>query len=245
MHLHTHSYTFILLHNPSYSFIHIHTPPYSFVLLHIPSYPFILLHIPSYSSMHFILLHILSYPFIYLNILSYTFILLHILPECVNNCSISMFADDTAIYFSSNNTVEIEDRLNSDLASISNWIQANSLGLNVHKTEYMVIGSHQKLKISQPIDLRLNDTPIARVKSYKYLGVTIDTNLSWSTHTDVLSNKVSSRIGLLRRVRPYLTNFTATLVYNATIVHCSTTAMFTGTAAALQRRQSYKDCKIG
>ena len=28
---------------------------------------------------------------------------------------------------------------------------------------------------------------------------------------------MSSRIGLLRRVRPYLTNFTATLVYNATI----------------------------
>ena len=128
-----------------------------------------------------------------------------------------MFADDTAIYFSSNNMVEIEDRLNSELASISNWIQANGLGLNVHKTEYMVIESHQKLKISQPIDLRLNDTPIARVESYKYLGVAIDTNLSWSTHTDVLSNKVSSRIGLLRRVRPYLTNFTATLVYNATI----------------------------
>ena len=87
----------------------------------------------------------------------------------------------------------------------------------MHKTEYMIIGSHQKLKISQPIDLRLNDTPIARVESYKYLGVTIDTNLSWSTHTDVLSNKVSSRIGPLRRLRPYLTNFTATLAYNATI----------------------------
>ena len=81
----------------------------------------------------------------------------------------------------------------------------------------LLIGSHQKLKISQPIDLRLNDTLIARVESYKYPGATIDTSLSWSTHTNVLSNKVSSRIGLLIRVRPYLTNFTATLVYNTTI----------------------------
>ena len=200
MHLHTHSYTFIRLHNPSYSFIPLHTPSYSFVLLHIPSYPFILLHIPSYSSMHFILLHILSYPFIYLNILSYTFILLHILPECVNNCSISMFADDTALYFSINNTIEIEDRLNSDLASISNWIQANGRGLNVHKTKYMVIGSHQKLKISQPIDLRLNDTPIARVESYKYLGVTIDTNLSWSTHEQSV---IQNRSLKTRKALPY------------------------------------------
>ena len=36
--------------------------------------------------------------------------------------------------------------LNSDLNNIHQWIVANKLTLNVGKTEYMIIGTRQKLK---------------------------------------------------------------------------------------------------
>ena len=81
----------------------------------------------------------------------------------------------------------------------------------------MVIGSPQKLRLCNPINLRLFGTGISRVETYKYLGVTLDSNLTWTAHTDELSKKMSSRIGLLKRVMPYLTRQIATLFFNTTI----------------------------
>lgn len=128
-----------------------------------------------------------------------------------------MFADDTAIYCSGTDAKEIEGKLNSELARISNLIQANGLAINVTKTEFMVIGTSQKMRYCEPIALFLDDVPIKRVEAYKYLGVIIDPNLSWSPHIDKLCKKASSRIGILKRIMPFLSKSTANLVYNTTI----------------------------
>ena len=128
-----------------------------------------------------------------------------------------MFADDTVIYYSSKYMQTIENKLNADLTLLLNWIYANELAINVEKTEFMVIGSPQKLRLCSPINLILSGTDISRVETYKYLVVTSDSNLTWTVHTDELSKKVSSRIGMVRRVRPYLTWQMATFVYNTII----------------------------
>ena len=91
-----------------------------------------------------------------------------------------------------------------DLANLSLWIQSNGLALNIKKTEYMVVGSHQRLKLLPAIDLRLNNVSIAKVSTYKYLGVVLDSNISWSAHSDYICKKASSRIGLLTRTRPFI-----------------------------------------
>ena len=90
-----------------------------------------------------------------------------------------MFADDTALYYSSNNTDEILKRLNDDLESISRWIKLNELALNPKKCEYMIIGSPQRLNYVQFGTLMLNGVAIKRVDTFKYLGIVLDTNISW------------------------------------------------------------------
>ncbi len=56
-----------------------------------------------------------------------------------------MFADDTNISFSSNNLSDLENLMNFDLQNLNRWLIANKLSLNVAETEFMVIGSRQRL----------------------------------------------------------------------------------------------------
>jgi hypothetical protein len=51
-----------------------------------------------------------------------------------------MFADDTNISFSSNTLSDLEILINFELQSLNRW-----LSLNIAKTEFMVIGSRQRL----------------------------------------------------------------------------------------------------
>ena len=56
-----------------------------------------------------------------------------------------MFADDTSLTFKEKIIDEIELGLNEDLDNVRLWLQANKRSLNVAKTEYVLIGSRQRL----------------------------------------------------------------------------------------------------
>ena len=76
--------------------------------------------------------------------------------------------------------------------------------LKVAKSELMIIGSRQRLNAQcEEINISIDDRTIRRVDHTKSLGLTIDTQLSWSKHVDKISKKVSSAIGALKRVRPF------------------------------------------
>ena len=53
--------------------------------------------------------------------------------------------------------------------------------------------------------------------SSKSLGLIIDENLSWKAHIHEISKKVSSGIGALRRVRPFVSMHTAIKIYKGLI----------------------------
>ena len=110
------------------------------------------------------------------------------LPNCLNDGSSSMYADDTNISFQSSNLDELEKIMISDLSRLNIWLKANRLSLNIAKTEYMIIGTRQKL-ITQDlnkINVRVDDTPIKRVQHTKSLGLIIDDNLQWKNHINAL-----------------------------------------------------------
>ena len=57
-----------------------------------------------------------------------------------------------------------------------------------------------------------------RVDHTKSLGLVIDDRLSWSKHVEEISRKVSSSIGALKRVWPFIFINTAVQIYNALIL---------------------------
>ena len=81
----------------------------------------------------------------------------------------------------------------------------------------MIIGPPQRLNYVQFGISMLNGVAIKRVEPFKYLGIVLDSNISWSSHIDNLFNKVSSRIGILEPIMPCLTLPSAQTVYKSTI----------------------------
>ena len=72
----------------------------------------------------------------------------------------------------------------------------NSLTLNTAKCKQMLI---TRTKTHPQHQLYLSDQPLEQVQNYKYLGVTITSNLSWSDHIQSVCLKSRRLVGLLYR----------------------------------------------
>ena len=105
-------------------------------------------------------------------------------PNCLRLTSPRMFADYTNITFAASTLTDLENGLNSELKSPNIWLVSNKLSLNVAKTEFMVIGSNQRLNSfsDNQVNLEIDAKLITKVKEAKSLGVIIDEHLSWSNH---------------------------------------------------------------
>ena len=141
------------------------------------------------------------------------------LPNFLRIAAPRMFADDTSITLSAKTVADLKLAVTSELNNLTCWLRANKLSSNVAKTELMIIGSRQRLNTQcEEINISIDDRTIKRVDHIKSLGLTIDAQLSWSKHVDEISKKVSSAIGALKRVRPFIPTDVAVQIYNALIL---------------------------
>ena len=139
-----------------------------------------------------------------------------------------MYADDTHITYAGVDVNLIQSNLNHDLDNLNKWLISNKLTLNSAKTEFVPIGSRQKLNtLSNPLELSIDNVPIEHVSSVKSLGIFIDGNLRWQTHIDKLSKKVASGIGTIKKIRPFVPLSTLQYIYNALIGESLLTSLFT------------------
>ena len=67
------------------------------------------------------------------------------LPNCLLNCEPRMYADDTHLTYAGCSVDNIQFYVNQDLENVHNLLRANKLILNMTKTEFMLIGSRQRL----------------------------------------------------------------------------------------------------
>ena len=68
---------------------------------------------------------------------------------------------------------------------LKSWLISKKLILNIAKTEFMAIGSRQRINATQgSITIKLHGSEINKVDTVKSLGVHIDKFLSWSTHIE-------------------------------------------------------------
>ena len=107
------------------------------------------------------------------------------LPNCLITSTPRMFADDTSISYSSDSIEQLQNVMNSELKNliINDWLITNKLSLNITKTEFMLIGSRQRVNASQDnIDIRIDDRKVKRVHLTKSLGLHIDSD----SHTAIL-----------------------------------------------------------
>ncbi|CAB3990238.1 Hypothetical predicted protein, partial [Paramuricea clavata] len=67
------------------------------------------------------------------------------LASCFDHGTARMYADDTNLSFSACFPIELQRQMERDLRKLELWLKANKLTLNALKTEYMIIGTRQKI----------------------------------------------------------------------------------------------------
>ena len=114
------------------------------------------------------------------------------MPNCLETTNARLFANDTTLLATGLNTVEVEAKLNHDLLNVDQWLKANKLTLNEGKTEFMIIGSRQRVpSFEQGPLIKLGDKVIKRVLHKKTLGVILDEQLKWDKHIEEQSKMIS------------------------------------------------------
>ena len=140
------------------------------------------------------------------------------LPLAVQGCCVELYADDTLIYFASKSVSEIQAQLTSGLTNVLSWLHANFLILYLEKTKIMLVGTHQRTAEADDLVIEISNTRLERVNKFKYLGVLLDNTLSWKDHVEYIGNKISSRLGILRRARKVLPKPTCQMLYNTLVL---------------------------
>ncbi len=82
------------------------------------------------------------------------------------------------------------------------WCQENCLSLNVSKTKELIL-DFRKRQQRPYTPLMISGTPVERVSSFKYLGVNISEDLTWTTHIQTQVKKASQRLYHLRQLRKF------------------------------------------
>ena len=67
------------------------------------------------------------------------------LPNTVKSVDICMYAEDTSMSSTIKNTSDLETEIIPEFFNICDWLKANKLILNALKTEFMIMGSHQRV----------------------------------------------------------------------------------------------------
>ncbi|KAK1784337.1 hypothetical protein P4O66_003513, partial [Electrophorus voltai] len=110
------------------------------------------------------------------------------------------FADDTVVtgLISDND----ERAYLEEIKHLENWCQENNLLLNVSETKELIVDRRKKQERHYP-PVRISGTTVERVDSFRYLGVHISQDLSWSRHTNSLAKNARQRLYHLRRLRDF------------------------------------------
>ncbi|CAF1451019.1 unnamed protein product [Adineta steineri] len=109
-----------------------------------------------------------------------------------------LFADDTAIFTSSNTTSRVRDRLQESIDQFVQWCHSWKLVIQPTKTELIHFSPHPRKKYSNPIHLKVSNIDIRPQTSARYLGIIFDKQLRWQEHVKHIETRIQSRINLLR-----------------------------------------------
>ena len=123
-----------------------------------------------------------------------------------------LYADDSGILVSGKNKSDVEMSLKEDLHLVSQWLIDNKLSLHLGKTESILFGSKYRTRSTPGLDITCNGTDIKPSHCVKYLGVTLDQNLSFEAMANSVLKKANARLKYLYRKKEYLTQHTKKLL---------------------------------
>ena len=102
------------------------------------------------------------------------------LPNVSDLFSTVLYADDTTLLYHDPDPVQLLAKCNSGLSSFYQWSQLNKMTVNCDKTN-LCVTTNRNFQITAG-EIKLCDTPILEVNSFKFLGVKLDAKFKFVDH---------------------------------------------------------------
>ena len=115
-------------------------------------------------------------------------------PRHVSN---TLHADDFAVWCAEEHTTTAVHHIQNTINEVCSWTESWALQLNTTKTVSTLFTlSTTKEKVS----LRLNNQPVPQVETPTFLGVTLDTRLTWKPHLEAVEAKATRKLAIMKKL---------------------------------------------
>jgi hypothetical protein len=108
---------------------------------------------------------------------------------------LSQYADDTALVATSRSPSLLVGYLEAYLGRLERWLRDWRIAINVTKST-AVLFVKAATRIQKFRAVQFLGEPIQWVETARYLGVTLDTQLTWSAHVNQMGKKAAQRMGV-------------------------------------------------
>lgn len=136
--------------------------------------------------------------------------------ELTLNGQVSLYADDTCLFYFGNCINELRRQAQEDLNKLLIWFQSNLLTINTAKTCYVIFKSRNKI-VPPHAPLIIDGQILQQKESEKYLGLRLDCYLNWKIQIEHIRSKLSSLLGSLRNIVRCLPHRVRQTIYNSLV----------------------------
>ena len=113
-----------------------------------------------------------------------------------------LFADDTSFIIANCDETEFKFKTNEIFNEINKWCPSNLLMLNYDKTYFLQFLTKTDNELN--IQVSFGNRKIATVQSLNFLGLTIDTTLTWKHHIGELTIRLNKACYAVRSIKPFI-----------------------------------------
>ena len=105
--------------------------------------------------------------------------------------SISLYADDCAIWTSGPNINFIVNRIQNCLNNVQIWFEQRGFNLSENKSTPVLFSNSNRTNLPK---IKLKEKELQFQANHKFLGVTFDKKLTWNTHTQDIRNRCRKKL---------------------------------------------------
>ena len=134
------------------------------------------------------------------------------------NSKVLLYADDTVIYANHKDETHAHLWVSEDLIALCEWCNKNQLTINQKKTKLMLFGTKNMLKQGKKPDTFIDDTKLHYVNQFNYLGIKLDSTLTFESHANETVRMVAHKLFIFSKIRKYITVQQAITIYRSKIV---------------------------
>ncbi|XP_064486049.1 uncharacterized protein LOC135398592 [Ornithodoros turicata] len=131
----------------------------------------------------------------------------------------SIYADDICIWASEKNQHSLRKSIQAGINAAADFVQDLRLTMSPEKFKLMLIGRGASWKHSRPVSL--NGSPLEVVRSHTFLGITLDSRLSWAPFIRECKKRSLTSSNLVRHLSSFSSGCpprTLAAIHNATTV---------------------------